>query len=165
MNRNIAFVVVATALVAGRAWAQEPSAGQNSTEDELAAEQLEDVEWQARLDELMEIMFEEMTVIRDTEERDDREALMAEHREHMREAMSLMHGMGGDRMRELMSSHMDAELTPAEPASRPAHLHRRARPAQPRAGISIAQRLTDLENRMDMMQIMMESLLDEYAGP
>lgn len=165
MNRSIVFLVVATALVVGRSWAQEPSARQDATDDDLVAEQLEDVARQARLDELMGIMLEEMTVIRETEERDDREALMAEHREHMREAMSLMHGMGGDRMRELMSSHMDAELTPAEPESRPAHLHKRARPAPPRAGISIAQRLTDLENRMDMMQIMMESLLDEYAGP
>lgn len=115
---------------------------------------------EARLEELMDLMSEEMAVLRATENAQDRASLMATHRDHMREAMALMSGMGGEMMTRMLE-HMNA----AEPAAagQPQRRHVHRRPMASRSTMTDAQRLLDLEARVDMMQMMMESMLEQGA--
>jgi len=115
---------------------------------------------EARLEELMDLMSEEMAALSATENADERSTLMATHREHMREAMALMSEMGGDTMARMLD-HMNAAEPSAQPQRQRRHVHRR--PAVSRSTMSDAKRLMDLETRVDMMQMMMESMLEPSA--
>ncbi len=165
MNRSPMIVALAAVLLTGPVWSQETDLAREMTE-RYAAEQAARESRQVRLDELMGIMADEMTTLRSARSRKDREAVMDTHRKHMREAMSLMRGMGGARMREVMGGHMDAGTDHQRntPADGKAHQHERGMMARPRADMSDAQRLADVENRLDMMQVMMESLMNDYAS-
>ena len=148
MNKiQLVAVPIAMLLIAG-AWAQEtdPSADMSRAWAEQEAQRAAN---QARMDELMETMSEEMAAIRASTSHKDREALMTEHREHMLEAMSLMRGMNGVHMREAMAGHagpgmkndmgMDASMQ--------------------HPGMNAEDRIGDLEIRVDMKSIMMESMM------
>lgn len=162
MNRSPIVVALAAVMLAGPVWAQETDPA-NEIAAQYAAEKADREARQARLDELMGTMAEEMESLRNAKSRKDREAVMATHREHMREAMGLMRGMGGTRMREVMGDHMGSGMGQKMASGGPKHQHKRASAARPRAEMSDAQRLADLENRLDMMQVMMESLMNDYA--
>lgn len=159
----LSVVAVFLALVLSSAgWAQETDAA-DEIDQQLQAEQADRDQRQAKLDQLMGTMAIEMQAIRDSNNRSERDALMTEHRHTMREAMDLMHEMGGTHMREMMAEHMGPGAAPAAETDRPQHLHKRMAPARPREQMSDAQRLSDLENRVDMMQVMMESMMDDHA--
>ena len=111
----------------------------------------------------MGTMAEEMAVIRKTKDRKKRLAFMATHRTHMREAMGLMRGMGNERMREVMFKHMGPGMEPETDSDDPWHVYERMAWSPPRAEMSDAQRLTDLESRLDMTQVMMESMMEHYG--
>ena len=119
----------------------------------------ERIERQTRLDELMGTMAAEMATVRKTKDSEIRREMMTTHRKHMREAISLMHEMGGDRMRNLVSGHTGT----AGDVDRPGYMQQRMSPSRPRAEMSDAQRLSDLEIRLDMMQVMLESLMEIYG--
>lgn len=162
MKNAMVVVGLTTMLLSGSGWAQETDAASDMAQ-QWQTEQVEREARQARLDELMATMAEEMQTIRSTSNSKERQALMATHRDTMREAIELMQGMGGKHMREVMAEHMGPGMEPATDANRPRHQHRRITMARPREQMSDADRLADLETRLDMMQIMMESMMDEYA--
>lgn len=153
MIRLTLALTMVVALLAGNGWAQD-----HHPEDDWAAwnaERTARAEREARLDELMGRMTGDMAAIRDAKSTKERQALMATHKEHMREAMGLMRSMGGKHLREVMADHLQAGAQSAAESRAP---------MWPRADMSDAQRLTDLENRMDMMQVMVESLMDNSGG-
>lgn len=123
MNRSPLIVVLATVLLTGTVWAQETDPAQEIRE-QYAAEQAAREARQARLDVLMGTMAEEMQALDKVKSRKEREAVMTTHRKHMSEAMSLMRGMGGTRMREVMGEHMASGMgrkmssEPSRPNSR-----------------------------------------------
>lgn len=161
--RTIATAIALIAVMStGTSWAQESDPA-NEIAEQWQAEQAERVERQAWLDELMNTMADEMQAIRNAGNRDEREALMATHREHMREAMVLMRSMGGPHLREVMAEHLGDGMDPETDSDVPRHQHKRWVPSRPRNEMSDAQRLTDLENRVDMMQIMIESIVEAEA--
>lgn len=148
MNKlHLVAVPIAMLLVAG-AWAQEtdPTADISHAWAEQEAQRAEN---QARMDELMETMTDEMAAIHAATNRKDREALMTEHREHMLEAMSLMRGMSGLHMREAMAEHAGSSMK-----------HEMGKDASMQhSGMNAEERIGDLEVRVDMMSIMMESVM------
>ena len=164
MKRLPLIVSLVAVLVTGPVWAQGETDPASDMAEQYAAEQAAREARQVRLNELMGIMAEEMDALHSAKSRKDRAAVMETHRKHMREAMSLMRGMGGERMREVMGGHMDAGMGQKMGADGPAHQHKRGMGARPRADMSDAQRLADIENRLDMMQVMMESLMNDYAN-
>lgn len=162
MSNSKVVIGMSLLLLAGSGWAQETNPASEIAQ-QLQAEQMERAQRQARLDALMETIADEMQAIRNSKNREERDALMVPHRENMREAMALMRDMGGMRMREVMTEHLDPAVNPKSSSDRPAHLHKRPPPVRPRATISDSERLADLENRLDMMQVMMESMMDDQA--
>ena len=155
-------VAIAALLLTGASGAQETDPANEAAEQWTAEQTLRELR-QARLDDLMGTMAAEMQAIRNTSNRDERETLMNTHRKTMREAMDLMRDMGGAHMRDVMAEHMGSGRSLASDSDRPAHQHKRMTPAQPRAQMSDSQRLADLENRVDMMQVMMESMMDDHG--
>jgi len=132
---RLLFVLIAVFLTSA-SWAQETDPSHDISK-QWAAEQTRRVENQARLNELIGTMTEEMATIRATTNREERGALMTAHREHMREALGLMRSLGGTHLHEVVSEH-----------------------AGPGMEVGDAQRLDDLENRLDMMLVMMESVIE-----
>ena len=159
MTKSTVVIALTVALFAGSVWAQETNYAKE-IRDQWAAEKAERAERQAKLDELMGTLTEEMAAIQETKDHTKRQGLMATHREHMREAMSLMRGMSGERMRELTAEHMGSGMKHKMKSERPQHRHKGIASPRPRAEMSDAQRLTDLENRIDMMQVMVESMMN-----
>jgi hypothetical protein len=155
MNKTInnALVLVMAVLLTSSSWAQE-------TSDQSANEQAKRTEQQVQVDEMMDTLAEEMAAIRGAKSQKERHALMATHQQHMREAMGLMRDMGGMHMREVMTEHMGPSMEPKPGAEHRRHWHKRTAPIRPREELSNAQRLTDLENRLDMMQVIIESLME-----
>ena len=164
MSKSPVVITLTAVLLTSSVWAQE-SDPDSKIDVQWAAEKAERTDRQARLDELMGTLTEEMATIRKTKNRTERQALMVKHREHMAEAMSLMRGMGGTHMRELMTEHMESATGAGMKSDPPRHRHkgRGIQSYRPRAEMSDAQRLTDLENRLDMMQVMMESMMDTHS--
>jgi len=170
MRQLLLVIALVTGMFSGTVWAQDNDLLQLSEFDllqpseeywvQLVAERLER---QTRLDALMGTMAAEMAAVRQTKDRKEREALMATHREHMREAMGLMRRFGGERMLEVMSQHAGSATEHGVNADRSYNRPKRRGSAHPRSEVSDAERLTDLESRLDMMQIIIESLLDGFA--
>jgi len=162
MKRLTMLVTLSAVLLTGPVWAQETDLVRE-IDEQYAAQQAAREANQARLNELMGSMAGEMEALRNTQSRKEREAVMVTHRKNMREAMSLMRGMGGTRMREVMGGHLDSGMGHDKAAGKSGHKHKQSMPMRPRGDMSDARRLTDLENRLDMMQVMMESLMNDYA--
>lgn len=159
MNKSSLFITLVAVFLASSGWAQETDPVQIIS-DHWAAEQAQRAKDQARLEGLMDTVAAEMTRIRATENRTERDALMATHRQHMREAMALMRGMGGAHLREVMAEHTGSGMDPGMKMDRQQGMLKPMVPSRPRMEMSDAQRLTDLENRLDMMQVMMESVME-----
>jgi hypothetical protein len=164
MRQVILMIVLAAGVLSGAAWAQDIdplSASSMPTSEDYWTELVADrIERQAKLDELMGTMAEEMAVIRKTKDRKKRESFLAIHRTHMREALALMRDMGGERMREVMTGHLGSGLDLETDSDDPLHVYKRMGSPPPRAEMSDALRLADLESRLDMMQVMLESLIE-----
>jgi uncharacterized protein YicC (UPF0701 family) len=142
-------------MVSGTAWVQETDPAKEIA-DYWRAEQAQRESRQARLDTLMSTMAEEMEAIRHTSDQGERQALMVTHRENMLEAMQLMRNMGGAHLQEVVAGHLGSDV-----GSDSKHTH--GMPARAREHMSDSARLGDLENRVDMMQIMIESIVGEQA--
>ena len=157
MNRSKLILVPIAILLFAGAWAQETDPVHDISRDwaELKAQRAEN---QARLDVLISIMSEEMAAIRATGNRDDRETLMVKHREHMHEAIGLMDGMSGKHMREVMAEHTGSGVKQETDGQQ--QMHMSTDESGPHAGMSVEERIGDLEIRMDMMSIMMESMME-----
>ena len=150
----IAFATVVL-MVSGTAWAQETDPAKQIAEY-WQAEQVQREARQARLDELMSTMAQEMEAIRDAGDPAERQALMVTHRKNMLEAMQLMRNMGGTHLQDVVADHLGSVAGAGS-------MHDHAVPARPRVHMSDSTRLADLENRVDMMQIMIESIVGEQA--
>lgn len=147
MFKTMVIVGLSAALLIPGAWAQETDpAGQLA--DQWAAEAAARAERHERLEDLMMVMTSEMADIRATTNRAKRDSLMETHRENMREAMGLMRSMGGMHMRKVMSQHAGPGMKAGMDSS------------QPHPEMSNDQRFSEIENRMDMMLVMMESMLE-----
>lgn len=157
-------VAIGFMLLLSNGWAQQSPSPSDDPANQSAGAEAGLTERQELLDNLITQLSEEMEIIRNTEDRAERERLMAIHHETMREAMELVRDMGGVHMRTVMAEHMAPHLeTPAEPDNRPRHRHKKPPVAPPRPQISMSQRVEDLENRVDMMQVIIESLLDQQS--
>jgi hypothetical protein len=144
-------------MLASTAWGQETDPAKQIAE-QWRVEQAQHDARQARLDELISVMAREMETIRNTEDQSKRQALMATHRNNIREAMDLMREMGGVHMRDVLAEH----LGPGAASDANAE-HNHTMPARPRDHMSDSRRLADLENRVDMLQVMMESAMEAQA--
>ena len=159
MSNSKIMIALVAMLATGTIGAQETDMSQEWTQ-QRAAERAQHAQDQSRMDALMGNMAKEMADLRATTDPKKRAALMKTHRENMRESMGLMRGMGGERMQTMMSEHAGPGMQHKDSgdASKPAHKHKRM--IRPRAEMSDAERLADLENRLDMMQVMMESMMN-----
>lgn len=162
MRKVIVGIALATMLSTGVGWAQETDPASDISA-QWQAEQAARVQRQARLDVLMTTMAEEMQTIRSTSDQTERARLMAAHRKHMRESMQLMREMGGMHMRDVVAEHLGRGTESAASSDSSQHQHKRMPAVRPRAQMSDAERLADLETRLDMMQIMMESIMEAQA--
>ena len=159
MNKSSLFITLVAVFLASSGWAQETDPD-HLISDQWAAEQAQRAKDQARLEVLIDTIAEEMTRIRATENRGERDALMATHRQHMREAMALLRGTGGTHMREVVAEHTGSGMDPGMKMDGQKGMLKPMDPSRPRMERSDAQRLTNLEIRLDMMQVMMESVMD-----
>ncbi len=67
--------------------------------------------------------------------------------------------MGGERMRNIVSAHTGASGN----SDRSGDSQKSIPSSRPRTEMSDAQRLSDIEIRLDMMQVIMESLMESDA--
>ena len=155
MRTLIVVITAATMLMSGAIWSQETDPARQIAE-QWQAEQALRAERETRLNELMSIMAEEMESIREAEGQSQKPQLVAKHRAHMHEAIGLMRDLGGAHMREVTEQH----LGPHHGAEGG---HQSMMSSIPREQISDASRLGDLETRVDMIQIMLESMMAEQA--
>ena len=146
-------------LMAGRLWSQETDPARQIA-DQWQAEQALRAERGQRLNELMSTMAKEMDAIHEARDSSQRQQLMAKHRVHMHEAMDLMRDLGGTHMREVTAQHIGPHHGSMHGS---AGGHQKMMSSIPRKDISDASRLADIETRVDMMQIMLESMLAEQA--
>ena len=161
--RTLIVVFTATAmLMSGAIFSQETDPARQIAE-QWQAEQALRAEREARLNELMSIMAEEMEAIHEADERSQKQQLMAKHRAHMYEAMDLMRDLGGAHMRDVVEQHLGPHHGAMGKAHKATGGHRSMMSSIPREQISDAARLGDLETRVDMMQIMLESMMAEQA--
>ncbi len=158
------YVTMATIalMLTGQVMAQETDPAHLIAE-QWRAEQVASEARQIRLEELMSTMAQEMEAIRSADDSDQRQALMVAHRDNMQEAIWLMRELGGLHMREVMAQHL-GPTTGSGGESDASSLHpQHSRPMRPRDQMSDSQRLADVENRMDMTQIMIESIVGEQS--
>lgn len=162
--RTLIVITVATAiLAAGSIWAQETDPVQQATAA-WQAEQAQRSESEQRLNQLMTVMTQEMEAMHQADDRAEQQKLMAAHREHMNEAMGLMRDLGGAHMRELTREHLGSHQAMHHSSGMAGTAGGHMMSTRPREHMSDATRLGDLETRVDMMQIMLESMLNEDAG-
>ena len=163
MRTFIAIFTASALLAAATLWSQE-SDPSGQIANELQTEQAQRADREQRLNEMMSVMAGEMEALHQTEDRVKHRQMMATHRNHIFEAMDLMRDLGGAHMCDVMTEHL-APHHATHHASGPTGMtgggHMMA--SRPRAHMSDATRLSDLETRVDMMQIMMESMLTEQA--
>jgi len=163
MRTLIAITVTTAVLAAGTIWAQETDPVQQLS-DAWQAEQAQRTEREQRLDQLMTVMTREMEAMHQTDDRSEQQKLLATHRQHMNEAMDLMRDLGGAHMRELTREHLGSHHTMHHSSGMAGAADGHMMSSRPREHMSDATRLGDLETRVDMMQIMLESMLTEDAG-
>jgi hypothetical protein len=143
-------LTTAALLATGVAWTAQETDPARQIGEYWHAQEVQREQRQARLDELMSTMATEMQSIRNASSDKERRALMAAHRSSMHEALTLIREIGGLHLQDVLSDHVGAG------AKHVAH-------AQPREHMSDSARLADLENRLDMIQILLESILEEQA--
>ena len=163
MRTLIIVVTTTTLLMAGSLWSQETDPVSQIAE-QWQAEQALRAEREQRLNELMSTMAQEMDAIHKAGDSSQKRQLMAEHRAHMVEAMDLMRDLGGAHLRDIASQHLGPHHGAKGGANKTAGGHQSMMSSIPREQISDAARLGDLETRVDMMQIMLESILAEQAN-
>ncbi len=165
MSKFFVVAVSMAAIFAVGAWAQEVDPSEEISK-QWAAEQAARAERQERLDDLMVIMATEMAEIRASINSAERESLMVAHRENMNEAMSLMRSLGGAHMRTVMAEHLGSGMKPGMVANKSQQMHMKMDmdSDHPHHQMSHEERLKDLEIRMDMTHIMMESMMEIDSG-
>ena len=158
--RTLITLITATAVLAtGSLWAQETDPARQIAEAWQAEQEMR-AEHEERLNELMTVMAEEMEAIHEAGNQTERQQLLAEHRDHMHEAMDLMRDLGGSHMRDVTKQH----LGPHSKMHQSSEMAGSMMQGLPRQHMSDSTHLDDLETRVDMMQIMLESMLAEDVG-
>ncbi len=95
----------------------------------------------------MKKMLAQMDKIHQTKDPKERQRLMTEHMQTMRDTMQAMHGMGGPMMMDMMGGKGMGDGKG---------------PGAGGPGMSPDQRMNMMEDRMDMMQMMMEQMLKQH---
>jgi hypothetical protein len=162
MRVLIIAVTIITMAIAGNLLAQETDPARQIAEHWQTQQALR-TEREERLNELMSIMAKEMEAIDKASNSGQRQQLMVNHRIHMHESMDLMRDLGGVHLREVMTQHLGSHHDVKHGMQKALGDARQTSPSIPREQISDAARLSDLETRVDMMQIMLESMLSEQA--
>ena len=104
-----------------------------------------------KMQEHMKEMQAQMEKIRQTTDPKERQRLMQEHMQGMREQMKMMQGMGGCMMmRGMMGGRQQGTATPGKKGSMDCPMMKGGDPGR-------GQEM--MEQRMDMMQMMMEQML------
>ena len=155
----VTFIMMA---MAGNLLAQETDPARQIAEHWQTQQALR-TEREERLNELMSIMAEEMEAIDKASNSAQRQQLMANHRIHIHEAMDLMRDLGGAHLGDVMAQHLGSHHDVKHGMQKAAGDAQQISSSIPREHISDAARLGDLETRVDMMQIMLESMLSEQA--
>ncbi len=155
-------VTIIPMVMAGNLLAQETDPARQIAEHWQTQQALR-TEREERLNELMSIMAEEMEAIDKASNGAQRQQLMANHRIHIHEAMDLMRDLGGVHLRDVMEQHLGSHRDAKHGMHKAPGDAQRISSSIPREHISDAARLSDLETRVDMMQIMLESMLSEQA--
>ncbi|HUF22370.1 MAG TPA: hypothetical protein VMP00_16640 [Burkholderiales bacterium] len=102
-----------------------------------------------QMQQRMEQMHQQMERIQQTQDEKERQRLMQEHWRTMREQMTDMRGMGGNMMGRM-------------------HGRRGGNGDMPMHGMDPEQREAMMQNRMDMMHMMMEHMMEHHemmGGP
>ncbi|MCA8292039.1 MULTISPECIES: hypothetical protein [Burkholderia cepacia complex] len=95
----------------------------------------------------MQKMLAQMDKIRQTKDPVERKRLLDEHMQTMQDAMQTMHSMGGPMMMQMMGGQgMGGAANRRESG---------------KSGTGPNQRMTMMEERMDMMQMMMEQMMEQ----
>jgi hypothetical protein len=153
--KTVIMTIAAVLLLAlGTGWAAEETDPVGQIAQYWEAEQAQREARQARLEELMSTLAGEMEAIRASTDAGKRQALISAHRENMHEAISLMRDMGGENFHAVLAEHVGTGA---------GGKHKHDMPSPPRKHMSDSARLSDLENRLDMTQILLESILAEQA--
>ena len=162
MRVLIIVVTTVTMVMAGNLLAQETDPARQIAEHWQTQQALR-TEREERLNELMSIMAKEMEAIDKAGNSSQRHQLMADHRIHMHEAIDVMRDLGGVHLQDVMAQHLGSHHDVRHGMQKAPGDARQISPSIPREHISDAARLSDLETRLDMMQIMLESMLSEQA--
>ena len=96
----------------------------------------------------MKKMLAQMNAIRQTKDPKERQRLMDEHMQTMRDTMQAMHGMGGPMMMDMMGKQEGSGGGMGKPMD-----------GNGAAGMNPGQHMEMMEKRMDMMQMMMEQMM------
>ncbi len=133
------------------------------------AESTENVDTMENADDALEVtmaaLADEMAAIRRTKDPKERRRMMDEHRENMREALIQMREMGGEAMQSMMAEHMGVQDDMSPPDKKRLHRHKQSPVTGGGRASGTPSRMTDLELRLDMLQVMMESMVEQCAGP
>ncbi len=156
MKTAITAFAAVVLLISGNGWAAQETDPVQDIAQYWEQEQAQRAERQARLQELMSTLAEEMEAIRGTTDKSKSQALLATHRANMHEAMGLMIDMGGPHLRDVLAEHIGA-------GAGAGGKHQHAMPMQAREHMSDSVRLSDIENRLDMLQIIIESILADQS--
>ena len=113
-----------------------------STPDSMAGEKKME-----KMQEQMKKMREQMEKIHATTDPQERQKLMEEHMQSMREGMKTMRGMGGNKMGMMGKDKPMMEDGGKEKDGKP-------------MGMKMMKRHKIMEERLDMMQMMMEQMLE-----
>ncbi len=96
----------------------------------------------------MKKMMAQMDKIHETKDPKERQHLMDEHMQMMRDTMKEMRGMGGPMMGAMDGK--ERAVSSEKPEARP-------------VGVSNTLRIDRMERRLDMMQMMMEQMMDRQS--
>ena len=113
------------------------------------------LENEARLYQVVQSMNREMALLRDTTDSAKREELMNMHKRHLHETMMLLRMTAGDSMVRILNEHMPAAF---DRSLQEGAVTRGERTPD-------EDRIYKLEERIDMLQVVMESMLDHLTMP
>lgn len=158
MQITLSIIALMVGLLSSPIGAQDVDSAETSDGD-TAAQIQGHLERQARLGEMLDIMADEMAVIRQMTDGVKREEFMVIHRAHMREALKFMREMGGEYLQDVMEEHIGSGVETGMKFEQGQHTKNRTVSPAGRAEMSVPERLTDLEIRLDMVQVMLESMM------
>ncbi len=161
MRKEITTLLTTLLIATGAAWAGEIDPVR-VIEEEWRAERVAAEQRRTRIDELESVLSSQMDAIRRATSDDERRTLLAEHRLSLQEALQLMRATHNAPWEDISAEHLGPARVSNVGAGHATH-----HPGNVKSGeydeSADDVRLADLENRIDMMQIMIESMVQSQA--